>query len=92
MTGLFIIKLNVELNFFIRLLSINGGLKQSSQYINGLKSRPTTTTAMDQRDKPRASTLCCFCLYFFPHFEHEKTADYGPNNTKNTEKVIFSPT
>ncbi len=30
-------------------------------------------------------------VYFFPHLNMQKTADYGPNNTKNSWKsVIFS--
>jgi hypothetical protein len=43
------------------------------------------------RDGTRASTLCCFCL-FFSSFDHAKNLlIMGPNNTKNSSKsVIFS--
>ncbi len=43
------------------------------------------------RDRARASTLCCFCL-FFSSFEHAKNLlIMGPNKPKNSSKsVIFS--
>ncbi len=43
------------------------------------------------RDRTTASTLCCFCLFFPLIWTCKKSADYGPNNTKNSSKsVIFS--
>ncbi len=50
-----------------------------------------TSFCVSHRDRTRASTHCCFCL-FFSSFEHAKNLlIMGPNNTKNSSKsVIFS--
>jgi hypothetical protein len=46
--------------------------------------RSNNIVTSGHRDRTRARTLCCFCL-FFSSFEHVKSLlIMGPNNTKNS--------
>jgi hypothetical protein len=59
---------------------------------NGFPEVVGPVVACRHRDRTRASTLSCFCLFFFSSFEHAKNLlIMGPNNTKDSSKsVIFS--
>ncbi len=47
-------------------------------------------SVLRHRDRTRASTLCCFCL-FFPHLNMQKTCwIWAPTTLKTHQKVWFS--